>query len=102
MSINAEGEVGIVLKDFLAMWTEDGTKLVEEKRQAVNGHIWLLYAVYFPESTLDYGRHGALLLKLDAKTEVILAHDGTNISGEVNKNYRQGIDEWFKEHVGKY
>lgn len=102
MSINSEGEQGINLKDFIDMWQEDGTKLVEQQRQSLNGHIWILYAVYFPESTTDYGRHGALLLKIDAKTDIILLHDGKNISGEVNGNYRQGIDAWFNEHVGKY
>ena len=102
MSINTNGEKGVKLRDFIDMWQEDGTKLVEEQCKSINGHIWLLYAVYFPQSTLDYGRHGALLLKIDAKTEIILMHDGKNISGEVTKNYRQGIDDWFKEHAGKY
>ena len=102
MSINAEGEQGIKLKDFIDMWQEDGTKLVEQQRKSLNGHVWILYAVYFPESTYDYGRHGALLLKIDSKADVILLHDGKNISGEVNPNYRQGIDEWFLKHVGKY
>ncbi len=97
-----DGEQGVKLKDFINMWQVDGTKLVEQKRNQLNGHIWILYAVYYPESTNDYGRHSAMLLKVDKKTKIILLHDCKNISGEVNKNYRQGIDDWFKEHIGKY
>ena len=99
---STDGEEGITLKEFLKMWTEDGTRLIEEERQSINGTIWLLYAVYFPESTNDYGRHMGLLLKMDAKTEVILLHDLTNLSGELTKSYRQGIDDWFTRHAGKY
>lgn len=99
---SSDGEEGIKLKDFLDMWQGDGTRLVEQTRRNLNGCIWVLYAVYFPESTYDYGRHGAILVKIDAKTDIILLHDCKNISGEVNGNYRQGIDEWFKEHVGRY
>lgn len=97
-----DGEEGVKLKDFIALWESDGTKLIEQDRRNINGHIWLLYAVYFPDSTYDYGRHSAILMKVDAKTEIILLHDCRNLSGEVNKNYRQGIDDWFNEHVGKY
>ena len=97
-----DGEEGIKLKDFLDLWMADGTKLIEQDRRSINGHIWLLYAVYFPESTNDYGRHSAMLMKIDAKTEVILLHDCKNLSGEITENYRQSIDEWFSEHAGKY
>ena len=97
-----DGEQGVKLKDFIDMWQTDGTKLVEQERRNINGTIWLLYAVYYPQSTYDYGRHGAILMKVDAKTKVILLHDCRNISGEVGKNYRQGIDDWFNEHVGRY
>ena len=99
---STDGETGVKLLDFIKMWEADGTKLVQQDKKNVNGHTWLLYAIYYPESTNDYGRHSAMLMKLDRKTQVILQHDCKNISGEVNKNYRQGIDEWFKEHVGRY
>ena len=99
---SVDGEQGIKLKDFIDMWQVDGTKLVEQERRALNGHIWILYAVYYPESTSEYGRHGAMLMKVDSETDIILLHDCKNISGEVNKNYRQGIDDWFKEHIGRY
>lgn len=97
-----DGEEGIKLEDFKQMWCEDGTKLVEQDRRVVDGHTWLLYAIYFPESTSDYGRHSALLLKMVTETEVIILHDQMNITNEVTGNYRQGIDEWFKRHVGQY
>ena len=99
---SVDGEQGIKLKDFIDMWQVDGTKLVEQERRNHNGHIWILYAVYYPESTYEYGRHGAMLMKVDSKTDIILLHDCKNITGEVDKNYRQGIDEWFKEHIGRY
>lgn len=38
MSINSEGEQGIKLKDFIEMWQEDGTKLVEQQRKSLNGY----------------------------------------------------------------
>ena len=99
---SVDGEQGVKLNDFINMWQTDGTKLIEQERRNINGHIWILYAVYYPESTYEYGRHGAILMKVDAETEVILLHDCKNLAGEVNKNYRQGIDEWFNEHAGKY
>lgn len=95
-------EQGIKLKEFIEMWTADGTKLVEQEKQVIDGTIWLLYAVYFPKSTCDYGRHMGMILKVDKESEVILMHDLTNLSGEVNDNYRQGLDAWFMHHAGKY
>jgi len=102
MMSSTDGEQGVKLQDFLNMWQEDGTKLIQEQKQQVNGSTWYLYAVYYPESTYEYGRHGAILMKVDTKTQVIILHDCKNISGEVSENYRQGIDDWFKEHVGRY
>ena len=99
---NADGQEGMKLDNFIAMWASDGTKLVEQERRQQNGAIWLLFAVYFPQSTYDHGRHMAMLLKVDAKTDVILLHDLTNITGEINENYRTEIDAWFERHVGKY
>lgn len=99
---STDGEPGIKLKDFLEMWTRDGTKLVEQERQNIDGAVWYLYSVYFPESTYDYGRHMAMILKVNAKTRVILMHDLYNLSGELGANHRQGIDEWFERHAGKY
>ena len=90
------------LSQFVALWQEDGTRLVEQQRRRINGAIWLLYAVYFPQSTYEYGRHSALILKVNAKGGKILMHDFHNLSGEVDLNWRQGIDEWFEEHAGKY
>mgnify|MGYP001571625903 FL=1 len=98
---SVDGQPGIRLADFMAMWQEDGTKLVEQDRCVVNGMTWLLYAVYFPESTWDHGRHMAMLLKVDTPSDIILLHDLKNITGEVG-NYRAEIDKWFQEHVGKY
>jgi hypothetical protein len=100
--VSTDGEVGLKLRDFLRMWRADGTKLIKESRRVVNGAVWLLYSVYFPDSTITYGRHMAMILKVDAKTRVILMHDLKNLTSEVKENYRQGIDAWFEEHVGKY
>ena len=99
---STDGETGMTLRDFLRMWRSDGTKLVRESRRVVNGAIWLLYSVYFPDSTITYGRHMAMILKVDTRTRVILMHDLKNLTSEVKENYRQGIDAWFEEHVGKY
>jgi len=99
---SVDGKEGMKLAGFLEMWTDDGTKLVEQERRNLNGAIWILYAVYFPNSTCDYGRHMAMLLKVDAKTDTILLHDLTNLTSELSSNYRQGIDEWFERHAGKY
>lgn len=99
---STDGERGIKLKDFLEMWTRDGTRLVEQERRDIDGSAWYLYSVYFPESTYEYGRHMAMILKVDAKTQVILMHDLTNLTGEVSSNHRQRIDDWFERHAGKY
>ena len=97
-----DGQEGIKLDAFLKMWAEDGTQLIEQERRDINGAVWVLYAIYFPESTYDYGRHMALLIKVDRATDIILLHDLTNLAGEVEDNYRQGIDDWFNRHVGQY
>jgi hypothetical protein len=97
-----DGEVGIKFKDFRKMWTEDGTKLVRQDVRRINGAIWLLYSVYFPESTEDYGRHLAMILKIDAKTSVILCHDLENLSGTIIGGGHRSIEEWFEKHAGKY
>jgi len=93
---------GIKLKDFVKMWTSDGTKLMEEARRRHKDSLWLLYAVYFHGSTYEYGRHMAIVLKVNPKTDVILKHDLTNLSGEVYTSYRQGVDEWFEKHIGRF
>lgn len=90
------------LSDFKAMWERDGTRLVEQERRVVDGCTWLLYAVYFPSSTSEYGRHMAMILKVDTKTQEILMHDLRNIQGEARGAWHQGIDQWFREHVGRY
>ena len=90
------------LDDFISMWQEDGTKLLEQDRRVVNGSIWLLYAVYFPYSTDLYGRHMAMILKVDAITHVILKHDLKNIAGEDESNWRKTILAWFNSHVDQY
>jgi hypothetical protein len=88
----------MTLERFLKLWTEDGTRLVEHDRQVRNGFLWILYGVYFPESTVDYGRHVALLLKIDGQTKEILGHDMHNITGEtVHREVG-----WFLDHVAKY
>jgi hypothetical protein len=88
----------MTLERFLKLWTEDGTRLVEHDRQVRNGFLWILYGVYFPESTVDYGRHVALLLKIDGQTIEILGHDMHNITGET---VHREVD-WFLDHVAKY
>lgn len=99
---SVDGKEGVTFEEFHKMWTNDGTKLVEEKKVRENGNLWYLYAIYFPESTYDYGRHMSMILKVNEETQVVLMHDLNNLTGEINQNYRQGIDEWFNEHVGKY
>lgn len=99
----------MTLVEFLKMWQEDGTQLIEQDRRVLNGSLWLLYCVYFPESTYEYGRHSALILKVDNKTDEILMHDVDNITGEATPEirptvYRSGrtLDDWFEAHAGKY
>lgn len=99
----------MTLVEFLKMWQEDGTQLVEQDRRVLNGSLWLLYAIYFPESTTEYGRHSALILKVDNKTDEILMHDVDNITGEATPDYRptvarsgRTLDAWFDAHAGKY
>jgi len=96
-----DGEEGMKLKDFIEMWTKDGTRLVEQESQQVNGYKWILYAAYFPDSTWDYGRHMAMVLKVN-KDDVIVMHDLTNISGEVGQYNKRTLNEWWKRHAGKY
>ena len=88
----------MTLEEFLKLWTEDGTQLVEHDRQVRDGFLWILYGVYFPESTVDYGRHMALLLKIIGDTGEILGHDMHNITGET---VHREVD-WFLDHVTKY
>lgn len=99
---STDGETGIKLRDFLRMWRGDGTKLVREKCRVMDDATWFLYSVYFPQSTADYGRHMAMILKVDIKTRIILMHDLKNLTDKVRENYRQGIDAWFSKHAGKY
>lgn len=88
----------MTLEEFLKLWTEDGTRLVEHDRQIRNGFLWILYGVYFPESRVDYGRHMALLLKIAGNTGEILGHDMHNITGET---VHREVD-WFLDHVATY
>jgi len=88
----------VTLPEFLKLWTEDGTKLVEHDRRNRNGFLWVLYGVYFPESRVEYGRHLALLMKINSQTNEILAHDMHNITGET---IHREVD-WFLDHVAKY
>jgi len=99
---SVDGQEGVKLKDFIKMWTDDGTRLIEQDRRKIDGSIWLLYSVYFPESTCDYGRHMAMLLKVDAKTKVILLHDLENLTGSVIGGGYRSLEEWFERHAGKY
>jgi hypothetical protein len=99
---STDGQEGVKLDDFIKMWTEDGTRLIEQDRRELNGSIWLLYSVYFPESTYDYGRHMAMLLKVDAKTDVILLHDLENLTGSIIGGGYRSLEEWFERHAGKY
>jgi len=39
---STDGERGIKLKDFLEMWTRDGTRLVQQERRDINGAAWYL------------------------------------------------------------
>ena len=88
----------MTLPEFLKLWTEDGTKLVEHDRRNRNGFLWVLYGVYFPESRVEYGRHLALLMKINSQTNEILAHDMHNITGET---IHREVD-WFLDHIAKY
>ena len=99
---STDGKTGLKLRGFLQMWRSDGTKLIRESHKIVNGATWFLYSVYFPDSTLNYGRHMAMILKVNTKTRIILMHDLKNLTDKVKENYRQGIDTWFEEHAGKY
>ena len=99
---STDGKTGIKLDEFMKMWTEDGTKLVEQDKKEINGSTWLLYSAYFPESTDAYGRHMALILKVDTGTGVILMHDIENLSGTVIGGGHRSIEEWFAKHAGKY
>jgi len=40
MMSSTDGEQGVKLQDFLNMWQEDGTKLIQEQKQQVNGSTW--------------------------------------------------------------
>lgn len=100
--LSTDGQEGIVLEEFITIWQADGTKLKKEREVPYNGHLWFLYAVYFPESTEEYGRHAALLMKIDSKSRIILVHDFMNLSGEITTNYRQQVDEWFERHIKEY
>lgn len=99
---STDGEQGIRLRDFYRMWTDDGTKLIKQDIRRINGTLWLLFSVYFAECTLEYGRHMALLLKVDGKTKVILAHDLENMTGSAIDGGHRSIREWFDQHAGRY
>ena len=84
------------------MWQSDGTRLVEQIRKEMDRYTWLLYGVYFPQSTYEYGRHMAMILKVDTTSGEILMHDIRNIVGEAATPYHESIDKWFNEHAGRY
>ncbi len=97
-----DGDIGIKLDEFLKMWTADGTQLIEQDKADLNGSIWLLYSIYFPESTEDYGRHMAMILKVDRQTNIILMHDLENLSGSAIGGGHRDLKDWFEKHKGKY
>jgi hypothetical protein len=99
---STDGQEGVKLAKFIKMWTDDGTRSVEQDRRKLNGSLWLLYSVYFPEATCEYGRHMAMLLKVDAKSKVILLHDLENLTGNTIGGGYRSLEEWFKRHAGKY
>ncbi len=94
---------GMTLLDFLLMWELDGTKMYEQQRQSLNGNIWILYAVCYPGLLTYYERHGALIVKIDAQTEVVLMHvpyvGECKVSGS---NYSKLLVKWFEENIEKY
>jgi len=92
----------MTLTEFKTMWCSDGTKLVEQDKRVLDDkdEIWYLFAVYFPESTVEHGRHMAMILKCSNEDEIMM-HDLKNISGTAESN-RRLMDEWFERHVGKY
>ena len=98
---SVDGQPGMRLQDFIALWTSDGTKLTEEDKQELNDATWILYSVYFPDSTQDYGRHMAMLLKV-SKDGIILKHDLENLSGTQIGGGHRDIKDWFLKHVGVY
>lgn len=90
----------MTLKAFKELWEADGTRLIQHERKRLNDSDWYLYSVEFPQATNEYGRHMAMILKVDPKTEDILMHDLKNQRGAAN--WTQEIDDWFKQHVGRY
>lgn len=94
----------MTLTEFKKLWETDGTKLVELEKRNLHDkdELWLLLAVYLPESTYDYGRHMALIIKCNAKSKEILMHDVRNLSGEVTSFSESEVSDWFERHVGRY
>lgn len=86
------------LPEFLAMWQQDGTRLIEEDRRAgLEGTTWLLYSVEEPTMTIDYGRHYGLIVVLNT-AGVIIAHNIKNISSANATPWRKQVWAWYEEH----
>jgi len=80
------------------MWEKDGFKLVCHKEVERDNHLWRLYAVYQPASTIDYGRHFGMLIVACKRTREIVAHDLTN---QFDYSPSLGLESWFERHLQK-
>jgi len=93
------------LSEFKAMWEEDGTKFVKQAEKVHGKGHWYLFNVHFPYGTADYGRHMAIILKVDSKTREVLKHDTKNTSSAISNKpapWTTEIQQWFDKHVGRY
>jgi hypothetical protein len=84
------------IQQFKTMWQEDGTQLILHDTKKVNDFELQLYAVLYPERTVEYGRHMALVVQIDKKGEIV-AHDLNNIIGTTNVT--QEMKNWFNQCV---
>ena len=94
----------MIEKDFIQMWQADGIELYEMDVREVGEFYYKLLTIHMPWSSVEYGRHGAILLKISKNDRTIIAHDTHNIIGgtpnDPVKNVTQETQDWFEKHVG--
>ena len=83
-------------QELISMWENDGFKVVKHREVEQEKHLWVLYAVYQPEGTEDYGRHFGMLLVIDKKTSKIIGHD---LENQFDHSPSLGLESWFERHV---
>jgi len=90
------------LEDFRRLWEEDGFHLTETERKEKGGFYYLLLRLKSDQSTEEYGRHGAILMKVEKATGEIDSYDTMNLAGDWQGNtpYTLEVQEWFERHVG--